>query len=418
MLTAMQQGLLAVVWLLVWWRRIEPRGSSDFVLATVFATGSMIAVASRDATPAWIGVGVTHLCIVAATQAVRRGIQRFAHQRMTPILDALVLSATVMAAMASVDPTQIRTRIVVLQLVEAGLMAHAAWIIARHLRDEFGRSTAWWASSPLWVIAALQVLRLIGVFVAPEHVARSADEVTVGNIVFAGLMMNSIMVINLSGFALIAIRVVRRLDDLSRRDAMTGLLNRGAIEQALADSLQRARSHGSGLALLVLDVDHFKRINDHHGHPVGDAVLVALADALRHAVRTGDVVARAGGEEFWILASDVDGAKAYELAERIRLAITMASPRAAESRLHVTASIGVALYRGGGETARDIIVRADRALYAAKAAGRDQVAMAAMAELPAPEVPAVAPAMPTSSSAPAPVPSAGTGAGQALQTTV
>ncbi len=416
MLTAMQQGLLAVVWLLVWWRRIEPKCSSDFVLATAFATGSMIAIASRDATPAWIGVGMAHLCIVAGTQAVRRGIQRFADQRTTPILDALVLSATVMAAMAAVDPTQIRTRIAVLQLVEAGLMAHAAWIIARHLREEFGRSTAWWASSPLWFIAALQIVRLIGVFVAPEHVARSVNEVTVGNIVFAGLMMNSIMIVNLSGFALIAIRVVRRLDDLSRRDAMTGLLNRGAIEQALDDRLQRARRLGTGLALLVLDVDHFKRINDLHGHPVGDAVLVALADALHQSVRTGDVVARAGGEEFWILASEVDSAKAQELAERIRLAIALCSPRVAQSRLQVTASIGVALCHGGAESARDIIVRADQALYAAKAAGRDQVAMASTPETPAMGAPAATAATPASPVAPAP--SLGAAANQALQTTV
>ena len=371
LLIAMQQSLLTVAWALVLWRRIEPRSTREFFAGSMLTTLSMILLAARDEVPVWIGVGLAQLCAVAATLAMRRGIQRFAYRATSARIDVLVLVASFIGVMAAADPANIRARIVVLQVTEAVVTMQAAWIIARDLKGEFGRMAARWVSAPLWIIGGLHLLRLIGVFVAPEHVAKSANEPTAGNIIFASLLMNAILVVNLSGFALIAMRAVRRLDELSRHDSMTGLLNRGAIEQALEHAIEQAKRHRTGLALLALDVDHFKRINDDHGHPAGDAVLIALAETLRAAARQGDLLARAGGEEFWVLASGIDAEGARALAERIRQAVGL---QVSDHGLRVTASIGVALYQGVAlEPNRRIIARADQALYLAKAGGRDRV---------------------------------------------
>lgn len=181
---------------------------------------------------------------------------------------------------------------------------------------------------------------------------------------------------------------VKQLTDALRRSAMldglTGLHNRGSFDQQLSREWQRSLRNGDPLALVLLDVDHFKRFNDHYGHPAGDACLRAVATAVAGlARRPGDMAARVGGEEFAVLlpSTTVDGAR--EVAEAIRQAIAeLAIPHAASlTAAHVTASLGVAgcvphpSPRDGAEQA--LLQAADDALYAAKSAGRDCVAQLA-----------------------------------------
>lgn len=159
-----------------------------------------------------------------------------------------------------------------------------------------------------------------------------------------------------------------RLAHLAMSDPLTGLANHRTFHSALGSEAERARRHGRRLALAVIDVDHFKAVNDLHGHMAGDRVLVEVADRLRGASRSGDVLARVGGEEFaWIIPdAGLGGARA--VAERARCAVGGA-PIAGVGT--VTVSIGVAeLARGGGVI--DLYRRADEALYQAKRAGRNR----------------------------------------------
>jgi diguanylate cyclase (GGDEF)-like protein len=166
-----------------------------------------------------------------------------------------------------------------------------------------------------------------------------------------------------------------RLKQQSIRDALTGTFNRRYLEESLDREVARARRHREPLAVLMLDVDHFKRVNDDHGHEAGDDVLRAVAEALTRGVRDEDVVCRYGGEEFAVLLPGIPPDAARMRAEALLEAVRALRVSHRGQRLApVTASIGVALYSPArGEDGPELVRRADAALYAAKRAGRDRV---------------------------------------------
>ena len=153
----------------------------------------------------------------------------------------------------------------------------------------------------------------------------------------------------------------------ARQDALTRVLGRAAIEDELDLALERAELHGSPLSLVVCDLDHFKTVNDRHGHAVGDEVLRGVAKLLRRSVGQGSSVGRWGGEEF-LLVVPLSKPDALGLAEQLRRDIQASQV----AGLRVTVSLGVAAYRSG-ESATSVFARADRRLYAAKRAGRNTV---------------------------------------------
>ena len=172
----------------------------------------------------------------------------------------------------------------------------------------------------------------------------------------------------------------QQLAAAARTDPKTGLLNATAWQREADAEVARAQRTGSPLALLLVDVDHFKRVNDNHGHLIGDEVLRALATDLRQQVRESDVVGRFGGEEFTVLLPRTDDAGAYGIAERLRTSAARLSVTAADARIRVTVSIGVAVLGQHGHDLFELLAAADAALYRAKDAGRDQVQVYASGE--------------------------------------
>ena len=166
----------------------------------------------------------------------------------------------------------------------------------------------------------------------------------------------------------------RRLEKMATVDKLTGLWNRQAFEMIFGQAVKEAQRSGQPLAVAMLDVDHFKRINDTYGHITGDAAIAAVAATLRHNVRASDVTCRWGGEEFIALLRDCGAEQAFALAEKIRMAMERA-PFTSEGKSTVmTASLGVAQYRPG-ESLDALLRRADKALYAAKQGGRNRTQM-------------------------------------------
>ena len=165
---------------------------------------------------------------------------------------------------------------------------------------------------------------------------------------------------------------LEQIQQLARYDELTKLLNRRSLLEQLQLERSRADRTGTGFSIALFDIDHFKRINDDHGHAAGDEVLKELAALMHLVMRDSDVFGRYGGEEFMLILPATDLAAALKGAERLRLAIAAKDWSAAVPGLALTVSAGVARYRRG-EAAEQLISRADTALYQAKGAGRNQV---------------------------------------------
>jgi len=173
------------------------------------------------------------------------------------------------------------------------------------------------------------------------------------------------------------------LERLSQTDGLTRLANRRQFDRALAREHARHLRTGAPLSLLMIDTDHFKRVNDHYGHAIGDDYLRAVARALERDVsRATDVVARYGGEEFVCLLPETDLESACALAEHVRAGVQgLHLPNALGDMAQLTVSVGVATLAGGEHTAQDLMVSADTQLYAAKQAGRNRVRSMQLAAL-------------------------------------
>lgn len=300
------------------------------------------------------------------------GTHRHLEQRIrwAPWLLAWALATALVSWFIFVEPS-FRVRTVVVAGLCAWLSVHHALVLLRHPRAErFGRAigvslTITW----LLILSLVYCIRALHAAWFPQGDTGLLTQAAV-QIVYTGsfTICNLMLVI---GFATTASDHVRaRIEDKAIHDPLTGALNR----QALMDSLERERARsartGQPFSVAMLDVDHFKKINDSHGHPVGDRVLVHLCRRMSALVRPNDVVARYGGEEFVIVMPATGLAEALQAGQRL---LTHAVQTDGEALPAFTVSIGLAQWSGVDNTAETVIARADAALYAAKANGRNRV---------------------------------------------
>jgi diguanylate cyclase (GGDEF)-like protein len=175
-------------------------------------------------------------------------------------------------------------------------------------------------------------------------------------------------------FRLASTSAERRMEKIAETDPLTGLLNRRRMSERLAEEHARCAASGAApFALIIADVDHFKQINDTHGHAIGDRVLQNAVTACRQNLRQGDVFGRLGGEEFGILLPDCIAATAFDRAENLRKAIAAIPVEADGSHVAISASFGVSSTERAGHDLQRLLVDADHALYRAKHSGRNRV---------------------------------------------
>jgi diguanylate cyclase (GGDEF)-like protein len=194
----------------------------------------------------------------------------------------------------------------------------------------------------------------------------------------------------------------QQLQEAALRDPLTRLHNRRSLDDHLARELAFARRHGSALSLILIDIDHFKNVNDTHGHPVGDQLLRGLATTLVRQIRQEDLLARYGGEEFALLCRGINGAIAFVVADRLRTSVAGKALVESLPDLRVTFSAGVAAIPAMGiDNEQHLVEAADRALYRAKKEGRNR---AVLHDITQPFVPAANAPRQTPAAAPAPEP--------------
>ncbi|UPQ84627.1 GGDEF domain-containing protein [Pseudomonas knackmussii] len=167
----------------------------------------------------------------------------------------------------------------------------------------------------------------------------------------------------------------KELQRLSSTDRLTGLFNRGHWEEMLRQEYARHRRYDRNAALVMFDIDHFKRINDSYGHQAGDAVIQATAELIRQSTRDADIAGRYGGEEFVVLLPDTDNGGAVTFAERLRRSIEAHEVAYEAQRIRFTVSLGIADLSQPTSGYAQLIERADNALYKSKSGGRNQVSL-------------------------------------------
>lgn len=203
----------------------------------------------------------------------------------------------------------------------------------------------------------------------------------VQSLVFVLALINFVAIVR--GFHLLAKQAEQASEfygDLAMRDPLTCLFNRRQFNEALEREIASAKRRGGCFTLLLLDLDGFKPVNDHHGHHAGDAVLRAVAERLDSQARSNDTVARIGGDEFVLICPDLcDESSAVVVSERLLNLLNEVIPLEV-GWAQVGASIGIAFYPAHAHTVDGLIRAADQAMYAAKQAGRNQWAFARMAE--------------------------------------
>ena len=206
--------------------------------------------------------------------------------------------------------------------------------------------------------------RIIGCLTSEAEESGAFNE---ANIRFASALANEASV------ALENARLFREVERLSLTDPLTGLRNRRGFTDDARRNIDIAVRHKHPLSVLMLDIDHFKRVNDTYGHATGDKVLAGIALVCRKLMRTTDLLARFGGEEFCFLFPETTAENALSLAERLRTAISAARFEAEAQSFSVTVSIGISECMGAKDSMETLLARSDEALYQAKNTGRNRV---------------------------------------------
>jgi diguanylate cyclase (GGDEF)-like protein len=252
-------------------------------------------------------------------------------------------------------------------------LVYAACARALLIKLEPPLSTAYWLTGLSFaLLAATMLARALAIWLSPAasfglHISTPINQLSFFLICIIQLCVTF-------GFLLMLnYRLITDLKTISSRDALTGTLNRRSLEEVAARLKASCLRSGDKLAIMMIDIDHFKAINDSYGHPAGDAVLCRLVDVAHHSIRSDDYLARYGGEEFCMLLRSTSEDEAWRLAERLRKTYAELILNTGDESLSFSVSIGVADSTRVGLEFNALVSAADRALYSAKRAGRNRV---------------------------------------------
>jgi diguanylate cyclase (GGDEF)-like protein len=290
-------------------------------------------------------------------------------------LSSLSLAAIALTVLFTLVLPDTILRIGTLSLLQAGINLRTAQLLWRH-PDKLARRAYCVAGAASLFQAAAALAQGYLVAFSGLDITYAAPQLPLANIIsWAGALMN-ILVGNWTLFLLIMLRLVADLRTVAAHDALTGLLNRRGLRFHIDSVLRRADDAGA-LGVLLLDIDHFKAINDTHGHDTGDQVLAVMGQVLRDMKQPGAMPCRWGGEEFCIVLEGPTPAAARALAERVRRHFRRQSGDATKLAGGASVSVGIAIMNlGTGFEMSKLIAAADAQLYRAKENGRDQVACA------------------------------------------
>jgi len=373
-MNAVMQGVFCAIWLLGSWvigdvRRAALHWSAFAGLSTLSFLTLIVALHQPAPLPAEYLRALGNLFGLAAMLALHRGIRLFVDAPLRTGLHVLALAVLLVVSWYGLEPVNAVLRVSVNSAVLTAIAVAIAFDLYRYGRDVVRRGHTWLLVVPIVTAAAGFALRGVRALWQPESVAREMVADSALNVGSAIGYMVIALTFHATLLGLVAGRILTDLRYRSRHDGLTGLLNRRAMEETLLAQMQRSRRTGEPFAVLMLDLDHFKTVNDRHGHAAGDRALKHTAAALKAELREVDAVGRFGGEEFLVLMPGATVETALPVAERLRSTLVTA-PEAEEATLRLSASIGIAQWREPEEETSRLLMRADAAVYEAKLRGR------------------------------------------------
>ena len=373
---AVVQAAAALIWALGAGFIAEERAAmSHWAAYAGLSAATWVVLSLNLRSPPLLGV----LAGVCSVIALRRGIQIFVGraQGLHGAAGWLVLVAAVGALGddAAWRPLQATVNFGVL----AWLYLSTALELRRFARTHLQWRWPWLLALPLLLGAAGFGSRALRAAGWPESVLAEMSTNSALNVGSAMAYIVLALLMHATLMTLVVSRLLHDLRRLARRDGLTGLLNRRAMHELLDRHARQRRRADDSFCVLMIDVDHFKAVNDQHGHAIGDLALRHVARCLTLALRGEDRIARFGGEEFVVLLPGCDLRRAAAEAERLRLCVRAAALVQQDTTVDLSVSIGVAEWAGSVEEVSRLLVRADEALYRAKRLGRDRVESAGQA---------------------------------------
>jgi diguanylate cyclase (GGDEF)-like protein len=373
---AVLQAVAAMVWGLgAWFVAAERPALLHWATYALLSAATWFLLALHLQSPPLLAV----LIGVCSAIALRRGIRLFIGRPLSWTTPALLLVLVLAAGALGDDPAWRPLQAAVNFGVLAALYLAMALDLRRHARDDLHWRVPLALSLPLLLGAAGFGSRALRALLWPQSVQTEMNVHSALNVGSAISYIVLVLLMHATLMALVVARLLGQLQNLARRDPLTGLFNRRAMHALLDQHVRRRRRAADTFSLLMIDVDHFKEVNDRHGHETGDRALAHIARLLTQALRPLDRLARFGGEEFVVLLATSNLAAALAQAEALRLAVQRAPLVHGALRVPLSVSIGVAEWAVPAEDPSRLLVRADDALYRAKRLGRNRVEAAAAA---------------------------------------
>jgi diguanylate cyclase (GGDEF)-like protein len=349
---------------------VQP-SAADWRIGTLLLAGGSVLLAFQNALPAGFILPLGNACALLGLTLYWRAIRRFCKLPDTRWLFLPALLATVGVYVFSAHEPSLVGRIVIASSMWVIVSVAIALTLYRHPGDV---SISHRVLAAIFVVIVVFMIVRIGYFVTyPDAAASFVDGKSWMNVV-TPLLVAVPPVIGTTAFLMMCSERIRRQWELAAAtDYLTGLPNRRTITGTGEARFNAAKRSGANFAVAIVDIDHFKSINDRYGHDTGDIALKHVAAVLEHHCRGPNMVGRQGGEEFVALLEVNTATEAHTAAERLRQAIESASLKLNNAELKITASIGVGVIAAEDRVLDDLLRRADQALYAAKSGGRNRV---------------------------------------------
>jgi diguanylate cyclase (GGDEF)-like protein len=321
----------------------------------------------RGGLPDLLSIGIPNVLLFVGVYLAYLGSQRFLGQPTAiPRWSVFIALTAIPAYWFTVVEPDFRARLLILSLPLGLLFALHAGLLYRHAARSFASQLL---TGVMVAGTLLQIVRFILIGLMPED--RNAFNPASPQPLFLAAYVLIVLLMSVGLVLLATERLRAEFETLAAHDSLTNAYTRRYINEACQQELERSRRHGHVMALLLMDLDHFKAINDTYGHQQGDQVLVDFVTRVQALLRRPDQLGRFGGEEFVLLLPETPLDEALAVAERIRAIATQS-----RETLHCSVSIGVTTNRLDNDTLDSLLARADKALYRAKENGRNRVEFA------------------------------------------